>query len=210
MQRNRASTTMSFQANPAAFALLAITLAMSLAGLYVNSGIVERNLFRPYWLRRRGEWYTAVTSGFVHGDMGHLLFNMITFFFFAFPLERRLGTAAFLALYLTGLLASHAGTFLKHRNDPRYASLGASGAISAVLFAFIVYFPTQSIFIMPLPVPIPAPLFAIAYMAYSWYSARRAVGRINHDAHLWGALSGLVFVAIVDPGAWQRLPGLLG
>lgn len=201
---------MTLQTNPAAFALLAVTLAVSLAGLYANPKIVERNLFRPYWLQRGRRWHTAVTSGFIHGDAGHLLFNMITFFFFAFPLERRLGTPAFVALYLTGLLASHAGTFLKHRHDPEYASLGASGAISAVLFAFIVYFPTRSIFILPLPVPIPAPLFAIAYVVYSWYSARRAGGRINHDAHLWGALSGLVFVAIVDPGAWQRLAAQLG
>lgn len=201
---------MSLDANPAAFALLAATLGLSLAGLYANPQIIERNLFRPYWISRRGNWYTAVTSGFIHGDIPHLAFNMITFFFFAFPLERHIGTLPFVALYLLGLLASHAGTWAKYRNDPQYASLGASGAISAVLFAFIVYFPTYSIFILPLPVPIPAPLFAVLYVIYSWYSARQARGRINHDAHLWGALAGLAWVAATDPGAWQRLLALFG
>jgi len=201
---------MSFAANPASFILFAVTLAVSLAGLYLNPRIIEANLFRPARLRRGRGWHTAVTSGFIHGDVPHLAFNMFTFFFFAFPLERHIGTVPFVMLYLIGLLASHAGTFVKHRDNPGYASLGASGAISAVLFAFIVYFPTYSIFILPLPVPIPAPLFAVAYAAYSWYSARRATGRINHDAHLWGAVSGLVFVAATDPGAWQRLFAALG
>ncbi len=201
---------MSPAANPASLALLVLTLAVSLAGLYANPRIIEANLFRPARLRRGRDWHTAVTSGFIHGDVPHLAFNMITFFFFGLPLERHIGTVPFVILYAIGLLASHAGTFVKHRDNPAYASLGASGAISAVLFAFIVYFPTYSIFILPLPVPIPAPLFALAYVVYSWYSARRATGRINHDAHLWGALSGLVFVAVTDPGAWQRLFAMLG
>lgn len=201
---------MSLAANPAALALLVLTLAVSLAGLYANPRIIEANLFRPARLRRGRDWHTTVTSGFIHGDVPHLAFNMITFFFFGLPLERHIGTVPFVILYAIGLLASHSGTFVKHRDDPGYASLGASGAISAVLFAFIVYFPTYSIFILPLPVPIPAPLFAVAYVVYSWYSARRAAGRINHDAHLWGALSGLIFVAVTDPGAWQRLFAMVG
>jgi membrane associated rhomboid family serine protease len=201
---------MSLAANPASLALLLLTLAVSLAGLYANPRIIEANLFRPARLGQGRDWHTAITSGFIHGDVPHLAFNMITFFFFGLPLERHIGTVPFVILYAIGLLASHAGTFMKHRDNPAYASLGASGAISAVLFAFIVYFPTYSIFILPLPVPIPAPLFAVAYVVYSWYSARRAAGRINHDAHLWGALSGLVFVAVTDPGAWQRLFAMLG
>lgn len=200
---------MSLESNPGAIVILTITLGLSLAGLYRRPQIIEKNLFRPYWFLRRRQYHTAVTSGFVHGDMTHLAFNMITFFFFAFPLERRLGTFTFLLLYLIGLLASHAGTLLKYRDRAEYASLGASGAISAVLFAFIVYFPDYSIFILPLPMPIPAPLFAVAYVVYSWYSARRARGRVNHDAHLWGALSGLAFVAITDLSAFRQLAALL-
>ncbi|HSN71420.1 MAG TPA: rhomboid family intramembrane serine protease [Steroidobacteraceae bacterium] len=195
---------------PAAFAILALTLAASLGGLYARPAIIERNLFRPYWLLRKQEYATVITSGFVHADLTHLLFNMITFYFFAFPMERVLGTPRFVLLYLAGLLVSHFGTWHKQRDNPQYASLGASGAISAVLFAFIVYFPTQSLFIIPIPVPIPAPLFAIAYVAYSWYSARNPHGRINHDAHLGGALAGLAFVLLTDPGAYRGLLQSLG
>jgi membrane associated rhomboid family serine protease len=182
-----------------------VTIVASLAGLYLQPKILERSLFRPYWLLSKRQYETLVTSGFVHADLAHLAFNMITFYFFAFPLEAQVGPARFAALYLVGLVVSDAGTYYKHRRDPAYASLGASGAISAVLFASIVYFPWQKLFIFPFPVPIPAPLFAIGYVAYSWYSARHPRGRINHDAHLGGALAGLAFVLLTDPGAYQRL-----
>jgi membrane associated rhomboid family serine protease len=188
-----------------ALIILLVTAGVSLAGLYGSPRIIERSLFRPYWFLRRRQYETAITSGFVHADLPHLIFNLITFYFFAFQLERQIGGARFLALYLVALVVSDAGTFLKHRNDPEYASLGASGAISAVLFASIVYFPWQKLFIIPIPVPIPAPLFAIGYVAYSWYSARQARGRINHDAHLGGALVGLAFVLLTDPRAYAQL-----
>ena len=185
--------------------ILVVTLATSLAALYGSPKIIEGSLFRPYWFLRRRQYATVVTSGLVHADLPHLIFNLITFYFFAFQLEKQIGGARFAALYLIGLVISDAGTYFKHRNDPDYASLGASGAISAVLFASIVYFPWQKLFIIPIPVPIPAPIFAIGYVAYSWYSARHARGRINHDAHLGGALAGLAFVAITDPGAYRQL-----
>jgi membrane associated rhomboid family serine protease len=188
-----------------ALVILLVTAGVSLAGLYGSPRIIERSLFRPYWFLRRRQYETAITSGFVHADLPHLIFNLITFYFFAFQLERQIGGARFLALYLVALVVSDAGTFFKHRNDPEYASLGASGAISAVLFASIVYFPWQKLFIIPIPVPIPAPLFAIGYVAYSWYSARQARGRINHDAHLGGALVGLAFVLLTDPKAYAQL-----
>jgi membrane associated rhomboid family serine protease len=188
-----------------ALVILLVTAGVSLAGLYGSPSIIERSLFRPYWFLRRRQYETAVTSGFVHADLPHLIFNLITFYFFAFQLERQIGSARFLALYLVALVVSDAGTYLKHRNNPDYASLGASGAISAVLFASIVYFPWQKLFIIPIPVPIPAPLFAIGYVAYSWYSSRQARGRINHDAHLGGALTGLAFVLLTDPGAYAKL-----
>ncbi len=115
-----------------------------------------------------------------------------------------------MALYFIGLVLSDLGTWVKHRNDADYASLGASGAILAVLFASIVYFPDQSLFIIPIPVPIPAPLFAVLYLAYSWWSSRQNRGRINHDAHIGGALTGLAFVAVTDPGAYRRLLEIVG
>jgi len=185
--------------------ILVVTLATSLAALYGSPKIIEHSLFRPYWFLRRRQYATIVTSGLVHADLPHLIFNLVTFYFFAFQLEKQIGGARFAALYLIGLVVSDTGTYFKHRNDPDYASLGASGAISAVLFASIVYFPWQKLFIIPIPVPIPAPIFAIGYVAYSWYSSRQARGRINHDAHLGGALAGLVFVAITDPGAYRQL-----
>jgi membrane associated rhomboid family serine protease len=102
------------------------------------------------------------------------------------------------------LLASALGTWVKHRREPGYRTLGASGAILAVLFASIAYDPGSSIFILPIPVPIPAPLFAVLYLAFTWWSSRHGRGRINHDAHLSGALAGLAFVALVDPGVMAR------
>jgi membrane associated rhomboid family serine protease len=154
----------------------------------------------------RGTNYAGlITSGFVHADISHLLFNLITFYSFGFPLERVIGTVRFVALYFSALLISGLGTCLKHRDDPDYASLGASGAILGVLFASIVYFPRQRLFILPFPVPIPAPLFAVVYLAYSFYSSRRAKGRINHDAHIFGALTGLAFVLLTDPTTFLDL-----
>ena len=140
-----------------------------------------------------------------------VLLNAMTFWFFASPLERVIGPMRLTALYVFGLAISDAGTWIRYRRDPNYASLGASGAILAVLFAAIVYFPRQSIFILPIPVPIPAPLFAICYLAYTFYAARQQRGRINHDAHFDGALAGLAFVAATDPQtmlrAWHSVLG---
>ena len=189
---------------PAATLLLGATGAASLYGLYRSPAMIERNLFRPHWLLPQREYSTLVTSGFLHADMTHLLVNAFTFWAFAFGLERTLGTPRFLALYAFGLLVSDAGTWLKHRHEPEYRSLGASGAIMAVVFASIVYHPSSSMFIVPIPFPIPAPVYALGYLAYSWWASRQARGRINHDAHFAGALAGLAFVASTDFGALAR------
>lgn len=189
---------------PASLLILAAIVLASGVGLFAAPAMVERNLFRPYWFLRRGEWLTPVTSAFLHADLPHLLFNGFTFWAFGFPLERAIGSTRFVALYAVGLGASSAGTWWRHRRDPNYRCLGASGAILAVLFASIVYFPTASIFILPLPVPIPAPLFAVAYLAYSYVASRQGRGQVAHDAHLSGALAGLAFVALGDPAALGR------
>lgn len=186
---------------PASTLILAVTLVVSLLGLYQWPSIIERCVLRPHGLVARGDWATLVTSGFVHADLPHLAFNSFTFYAFAFGLERHLGTPHFVALYAAGLLASSLATWWLHRRQPNYSSFGASGAILAVLFASIVVFPGSSLFILPIPAPIPAPLFAVGYLAYSVLAGRSRIGRINHDAHVAGALAGLAFVAVFEPGA---------
>ena len=184
---------------------MALTVGLSLLGLFRLPQLIDKCLFRPYYFLRRRQYATIVLSGLVHADVGHLLFNMFTFYFFAFPLERFLGSGVFVVLYLTGLLISHGCTYVKQRNNARYASLGASGAISAVLFAYIVYFPMTTLMIIPIPVPIPAVLFAVGYVGYSYWASAHSRGRINHDAHLCGAISGVAFVAATNPGAFAEL-----
>ena len=199
--------------------LMVLTIAVSLICLQ-SARLADALALRPDRMFRRREYYRLVTCGFVHADLGHLFFNMLSFYFFAFTLERVLGTPAFLVLYFAALIVSSLGSALKHRRDPDYSAVGASGAILGVLFASIVYFPEQKLLLLPIPIPIPAPLFAIGYLAYSIYSARlaqqdpRRGGRINHDAHLYGAATGLVFVAVLTPWAYgvllQKLAAMFG
>jgi membrane associated rhomboid family serine protease len=188
----------------AALTILVVTLVVSVIGLAAPR-VIERSLLRPYLVARGSGYAGLVTSGLVHANVGHLLFNLITFYSFGFRLEQVIGSVRFVALYFSALLISGIGTCYKHRDDPAYSSLGASGAILGVLFASIVYFPRQSLFILPLPIPIPAPLFAVGYLAFSWYSSRTNRGQINHDAHIFGALTGLAFVLLTDPTRFMDL-----
>jgi len=205
-------TLLRLSAGAPASALLLLTIVVfGLLALYARPVLIERNLLRPYHLVREREYATLVTSGFIHADLPHLLFNSFTFWAFGFGLERHIGTPRFVALYVIGLLASSLATWALHRRQPEYASLGASGAILAVLFASILVFPDSSIFILPVPVPIPAPLFAVAYLAFSVLAGRTRMGRVNHDAHAAGAVAGVLFIEWQAPGSLQRLlQGLWG
>jgi membrane associated rhomboid family serine protease len=190
-----------FALAPVSYIILIITVAVSVLGLKAAPRIIERCLLRPYNVVRKGDFAPVITCGFVHADITHLLFNGLTLYFFGPPLEATIGSARFAVLYLVGLVISSLGTVYKHRNNPDYASLGASGAILAVLFAFIVYYPTQMLYLY-FAIPISAVVFAFGYLAYTWWASKRAHGRINHDAHLDGAITGMVFVLITDSGAW--------
>jgi len=194
---------------PASLLILAANIGLGLYGLYSNPQLIEKLLFRPYEFARGRRRFTALTSGFVHADLPHLIFNMLTYWFFGIALERFMGTPKFVVFYVLALLVSLVGTLRKHRNNPQYGTLGASGAISAVLFAAIVYAPESKLMILPLPVPIPAPLFALGYLGYSYWSAKTNRGNINHDAHLGGAIFGLLFVAVTEPAAYGRALELL-
>lgn len=199
------------QGAPAASLILAAMLGASLYGLYRDREWLLRQLLRPYWLVPQRQWASLLMNAFVHADVAHLAFNAFTFWAFAFGLESRIGSAAFVALYALGIAASDLGTWLRHRHHAGYASLGASGAILAVLFASLVYQPTASLYLFPLPVPVPAPVFAVLYLGFSFYASRQVGGSINHDAHLSGAVAGLLFVALTDgeavSAAWQAVFG---
>jgi membrane associated rhomboid family serine protease len=193
---------MNFAQAPAAFSILILIVVISGIGLMAAPRLIEMNLLRPYRVVRQRAYGPIITHAFVHADWGHLLFNSLALFSFGVMLERTIGTTRFLVLYLLGLVIAGLGTVFKHRNDPDYASLGASGAILAVVFANIVYYPTSMVFLFF--VPMPAVVFAFGYLAYTWWASSHSRGRINHDAHLDGALTGLIFVGLTDFDAWRR------
>jgi membrane associated rhomboid family serine protease len=194
---------LSFEHTPATAVLLCLIVGFSALALWVAPKMLERNLLRPYWMRKERDYSTLITSGFIHGDATHLLFNSLTLFFFGPDLEQRIGSTRFLALYFIGLVLSSLGTVYKQRDNPDYAALGASGAILAVLFAYIVYFPTRTLYLY-FALPVPAVLFAFGYMIYSWWASKHRRDNINHDAHLDGALTGLIFVGLTDFQAWKQ------
>jgi membrane associated rhomboid family serine protease len=193
---------MNFDHNPASLLILGAIIVISALALWVAPAIMDRNLLRPYWLLKRRQYDTIVTSGFIHGDLAHLFFNSLALFSFGPHLERKIGTPKFVALYFIGLVLSSLGSVYKQRNNPDYAALGASGAILAVVFASVVYYPTDIIFLFF--VPMPAWVFALVFAGYSLWASKNRRDNIAHDAHLDGAFIGLVFVGLTDFPAWSR------
>ncbi len=180
--------------------LIAATCVVSYAA-FKRQALWQRLVLWPPAVVKRHEYWRLWTSGFVHADMTHLLFNMITLFFFGRLMELffvpRIGMAGYVLFYLGGLLVSALPSCLRHRDDVRYVSLGASGAVSAVLFGFILLQPWALIFVFF--VPLPALLYAVLYVGYSFYMDRRGGDHINHSAHLWGAAYGVLVTLLVEP-----------
>lgn len=190
---------------PVASMILVFTLVTSVYA-FSNPELFGKFMLHPYSVARRKNVHTVLTSGIIHRDWMHLAFNMLTFFFFAFPLERVLaqlsswGHAQFFLIYLLALILSDVPTIFRHKNNYGYHSLGASGAISAVLFSYILFNPTMSLYLFFIPIPIPAIIFGPLYLVYCAWASNAARDTINHDAHLYGALTGLALTILLYPG----------
>ena len=180
--------------------LIGVTVLVSWQA-FGNRRLLDRLMLWPPAIDRARQYDRLVTHGFVHADWQHLLFNMITLFFFGGLVERLfqpyIGTVGFVLFYLSAILVAILPTYLRHRHDPNYRSLGASGAVSAVLFAFILVQPWSLIFVFFLPLP--AILYAVLYVGYSVWMDRRGGDNVNHSAHLWGAGYGVLFTVIMEP-----------
>ncbi|GAB3574690.1 rhomboid family intramembrane serine protease [Hymenobacter daeguensis] len=193
--------------------LIGLTVAIS-AYAWSKQELLDSWIMYPYLMARSsGQWYRLLTSGFLHADLGHLFFNMFAFYSFSpVVLEtlgagygQGLGLGLFLLLYLGGIIISDLPSYFQHRDDRGYRSLGASGGVASVLFASILLFPVapdgSGIIIFPIPFPIQPFLFGILYLAYSWYMGRRRGDNVNHDAHFYGALYGVVLMLVLMPAA---------
>jgi membrane associated rhomboid family serine protease len=190
--------------------LIVVTAATTVIAWTVMPGFQEDGMLRPYYTFRQNKWYQLITCGFLHGDLMHLLFNMITLFFFGPVVEQTIGQGYFLLLYFTCLILSGIPTLLRHRNNPRYASLGASGAVIGVLFSFILFYPFESIYLFFIPIGIPAIIFGFLFLAYSLFEGKRQSGIINHEAHIAGAVTGILFTVIVVPRALDHFFSVMG
>lgn len=197
-----------FLASPVASVIFFFTIATSIYG-FNDDALKRRCMLNPYTISRGKRYYTLITSGMIHGDWMHLIFNMMTFYFFAFRLELLLGHWQFGFLYLVALILSDIPSVIKHKNDIWYNSLGASGAISAVLFSYILFDPLTKLMIFPIPLPIPALIFAVLYLIYCVYASKRGRDNINHDAHFFGAIAGLLITVLLVPGIVQHFMQVL-
>ena len=180
-----------FLATPVASIIFVITLATSLWA-FSNENIYGEFILNPYNVSRGHKVYTVITSGLIHKDWNHLFFNMLSYYFFAFQLEALLGHWQFGLLYVLSLILSDLPSIQKHKDDIWYNSLGASGAISAVIFSFIMFNPKAQMGLMFIPIPIPAWIFGVLYLVYCHFASKHARDNVNHDEQLYGAVSGVL------------------
>lgn len=182
------------------YAILAVTVLTSWLA-FNNPRLMERLILWPPAIDRYKQYDRLLTHGFVHADTMHLLFNMITLYFFGRAVEgvfsTWIGPFGFLGFYLSAIVVAILPSYMRHRHDPNYRSLGASGAVSAVLFSFILFDPWSLIIVFV--VPMPAILYSILFVGYSIWMDKRGGGNINHSAHLSGAVYGVMFTLLMRP-----------
>ena len=186
--------------------IIAITCIVS---ILCFNGTLNGNklIFNAYQVWHRKEWYRMLTSGIIHSGWGHLFFNMLTLYFFGRVVEQYfsaafggvLGAVLYVMLYVSALAISSLGDLVKYRDNWNYNAPGASGAVSAVLFASILFAPKMGIYIYLIPIPVPGYIFAPLYLLYCWYMAKRNMDNIGHTAHFWGAVYGILFPIICKP-----------
>lgn len=190
--------------------IIIVVTVLTSYNAWKNQRILEKWIFNPYLVYHHRQYGRFITSGFIHNDYMHLIFNMFTFFFFGTSIERvfssefgRGGIFLFVAFYLLAIVFSDIPSFIKHRNQHGYNSLGASGGVSAIVFSWILFFPTEFIYIMGI-IPLPGFILGILFLLYSYYQGKRTGTLINHDAHLFGALFGILFTIAVIPEVITR------
>lgn len=187
------------------YILLGLMAIMSFTA-FNNPSFMEKYLFSPYLVKHEREYYRFMSHAFLHGDVAHLLFNGITLFFFGVPFEDYLrymygnlnGEIIFWVFVLVAMVASSSISYFRHKDNPNYRSLGLSGVTSAILFAMIMLNPGMKIGFMFIPVPIPAWIFGPIYLAFEIYSDRNRRTNIAHDAHISGAIFGILFILITN------------
>ncbi len=183
-------------------AIIVITTLISIGGFY-NEKIKSDLIFYPPAIAERNQWYRFITCGLVHANTPHLFFNMYTLYMFGNSVESEFtdlfgagGKSLYIIMYVTALIACLLPTYFKHKHNAYYSSLGASGAISAVVFAFMFLNPAVKMSLIFLPIPLPAFVFGLLYLVITSYLARRGGSGINHSAHLWGSVYGIFFLIV--------------
>jgi len=186
--------------------IIAATVCVSLISMNDNS-LKGKMMFNPYMIHHKKEWYRFFSSGFIHADFAHLLFNMFSLYMFGTAVEQGYqalfegkATLFFILLYVTALVLSSMYEYEKNKNNMYYNALGASGAVSAVVFAYIILAPTQKLFFIFLPIPIPAYLFGLIFLGVEYYLDKKGNSNVGHNAHFWGAIHGAIFTIILKPG----------